>query len=157
MSAARSNACSQVNGRVPLVLLTEITIISIQANAARMEFEPDPAWWQHLFAVIDARDAKGFVNLLTPDAQFRFGNTPTVVGTDAILAGVSSFFASIAACHHRLIRTWRGSNGVACEGEVIYTRHDDSMVTVPFANVLELRGPLISAYRIYIDNSPLTH
>jgi ketosteroid isomerase-like protein len=120
-------------------------------------FEPDSAWWQHLFAVIDARDATGFVDLLTPDAQFRFGNAPTVVGTDAIRAAVSSFFAAISSSSHRLIRTWNSSIGVACEGEVTYTRHDGSKVTVPFANVFELRGTLIAAYRIYIDNSPLLH
>ena len=119
-------------------------------------FQPDAGWWQHVFAVIDARDARGFVDLLTPDAQFRFGNAPTLVGTDAIRAAVSGFFAGIASCSHRLIRTWGGPNGVVCEGEVIYTRHDGSQVMVPFANVFELRGALISVYRIYIDNSPLT-
>jgi ketosteroid isomerase-like protein len=119
-------------------------------------FEPDATWWQHVFAVIDARDARGFVDLLTPDAQFRFGNAPTVVGTDAIRAAVSGFFAGIASCRHRLVRTWSGPNGVVCEGEVTYTRHDGTQVRVPFANVFELRGALISVYRIYIDNSPLT-
>jgi limonene-1,2-epoxide hydrolase len=38
---------------------------------------------------------------------------------------------------------------------VIYTRHDGSVVTFPFANVFELRGEKIAAYRIYIDNSSL--
>jgi ketosteroid isomerase-like protein len=118
-------------------------------------FEPDNAWWQRVFAVIDARDTAGFVALLTPDAQFRFGNAPTVVGAEAIAATVSSFFAAIASCRHRLIRTWSGSSGVVCEGEVTYIRHDRTAVTVPFANVFELRGTLIAVYRIFIDNSPL--
>src|ERR1700733_2521966 len=61
-------------------------------------FEPDAAWWQQLFAVIDARDALGFAQLLTPDAQFRFGNAPTVAGTEAIRTAASGFFASIASC-----------------------------------------------------------
>lgn len=118
-------------------------------------FEPDTAWWERVFAVIDARDATGFAALLTPDAQFRFGNAPTVVGTDAIHTAVSSFFAAIASCRHRLIRTWCGPDSAVCEGEVTYTRHDGSQVTVGFANVFELRGALIAVYRIYIDNSPL--
>jgi ketosteroid isomerase-like protein len=118
-------------------------------------FETDNAWWQRVFAVIDARDAAGFVALLTPDAQFRFGNAPTLVGSEAIGGAVSSFFAAIASCRHRLIQTWRSSSGVACEGEVTYIRHDGAEVTVPFANVFELRGTLIAVYRIYIDNSPL--
>jgi hypothetical protein len=79
-----------------------------------------------------------------------------MVGTQAIVAAASGFFASITACRHHLIRTWSGSNSAGCEGEVTYTRHNGSHVTVPFANVFELRGTLICAYRIYIDNSPLT-
>jgi ketosteroid isomerase-like protein len=120
-----------------------------------VEFAPDDAWWQRVFAVIDARDAAAFVALLTPDAQFRFGNAPTLVGSDAIRAAVGGFFAAIASCSHRLIRTWSSDAWVACEGEVTYLRHDGSAITVPFADVFELRGRLISVYRIYIDNSPL--
>lgn len=118
-------------------------------------FEPDPAWWARLFAAIDAQDAKGFLRFLTPDAQFRFGNVPTIAGHEAIDAAVSGFFAAIAACEHQLLRTWNGTRSAACEGTVTYTRHDRSTVTVPFANTFELRGERIAAYRIYIDNSPL--
>ena len=136
--------------------MSSTALTSLTATASREGvFEPDNAWWQRVFAVIDARDAAGFVALLTPDAQFRFGNAPTVVGAEAIGAAVSSFFAAIAECRHRLIRTWSGSSGVACEGEVTYIRHNGMTVTVPFANVFELRGTLIAVYRIFIDNSPL--
>jgi ketosteroid isomerase-like protein len=120
-------------------------------------FEPDHAWWERLFAVIDTRDAAAFLNFLTPDAQFRFGNAPTIIGSEAIGAAVAGFFAAIASCRHQLLRTWGGPAAVACEGAVTYTRHDGSAVTVPFANVFELRGTKITAYRIYIDNSPLFH
>jgi len=127
------------------------------AVAAEHVFEPDQAWWQRLFAAIDARDAAAFVEHLTPDAQFRFGNAPTVIGSEAIRAAAAGFFAAIAACRHRVLRTWTDSESatVACEGTVTYTRHDGSAVSVPFANVFELRGEKIAAYRIYIDNSPL--
>lgn len=124
-------------------------------SANRMQFEPDSAWWQHLFAAIDSLDAKAFADHLTPDAQFRLGNAPTILGRDAIVAAASGFFASIAACRHRLIRSWSGSDGVGCEGEVTYTRRDGRDITVPFANIFELRGTLICAYRVYVDNSPL--
>jgi ketosteroid isomerase-like protein len=118
-------------------------------------FQPDSAWWERVFAVIDAGDAAGFVELLTADAQFRFGNAPAVVGGEAILAAVTAFFAAIAASRHRLRDTWNGASTTVCEGEVTYTRHDGSTLSVPFANVFELRGEKIASYRIYIDNSPL--
>jgi ketosteroid isomerase-like protein len=118
-------------------------------------FQPDRAWWERVFAVIDAGDAAGFVDLLAPDAQFRFGNAPVVVGHEAIHAAAAGFFAAIASSRHRLLRTWNGAATAVCEGEVTYTRHDGSVISVPFANVFEMQGEKIAAYRIYIDNSSL--
>ena len=44
---------------------------------------------------------------------------------------------------------------VICEGETTYTRHDGTQITLPFANVFELEGELISTYKIYADIGPL--
>jgi ketosteroid isomerase-like protein len=118
-------------------------------------FQPDRAWWERVFAVVDAGDATAFVDLLTPDAQFRFGNAPVVVGHDAIHAAAAGFFAAIESSRHRLLCTWNGAATAVCEGEVTYTRHDGLVLSFPFANVFELRGEKIAAYRIYIDNSSL--
>jgi ketosteroid isomerase-like protein len=118
-------------------------------------FQPDRAWWESIFAVIDAGDAAGFVAFLTPDAQFRFGNAPVVAGHEAIYAAAAGFFSAIASSRHELLRTCNDAATAVCEGEVAYTRHDGSVLSVPFANVFELRGDKIAAYRIYIDNSSL--
>jgi ketosteroid isomerase-like protein len=117
--------------------------------------QPERAWWERVFAVVDTGDANSFVGLLTEDAQFRFGNAPVIAGHEAIRAAAAAFFAAIASSKHRVLGTWNGAASAACEGEVTYTRHDGSVVSVPFANVFELRGDKIAAYRIYIDNSSL--
>jgi ketosteroid isomerase-like protein len=117
--------------------------------------QPDRAWWERVFAIVDTGDANSFIELLTADAQFRFGNAPVIVGHEAIRAAAAAFFAAIALSRHRVLGTWNGAASAACEGEVTYTRHDGSVVSVPFANVFELRGDKIAAYRIYIDNSTL--
>jgi len=117
--------------------------------------EPDRAWWERLLAVIDARDADGFVAFLTPDAAFRFGNAPAVHGREAIRAAVAGFFSVIGGCRHRLIGTWNGPGTAVGEGEVTYTRLDGSTVTIPFVNVFGLEGERVASYRIYIDNAPL--
>jgi hypothetical protein len=44
---------------------------------------------------------------------------------------------------------------MVCEGEVTYTRHDESEITLPFVNVFEFEGELISHYKIYADSEPL--
>jgi ketosteroid isomerase-like protein len=124
-------------------------------NAAAADAVRDRAWWGRVFAIVDSRDAAGFVELLTPDAHFQFGNAPVLAGRDSIRAAVEGFFAAIASSRHRLLGTWNGEGTAVCEGEVTYTRHDGSELSVPFANVFEMRGDKIAAYRIYIDNSSL--
>jgi len=115
----------------------------------------DRAWWARIFAIVDAGDADAFVDLLTADAQFQFGNHPTMTGHEAIRAAAAGFFAAIGSSRHRVLSVWNEARTAVCEGEVSYTRHDGSVLAVPFANVFEMRGDKIAAYRIYVDNSLL--
>ena len=108
-----------------------------------------------LFVSIDEMDTEGFLGFIAPDAEFRFGSTPPVQGHAGIRAAVESFFSSFAALSHELQRVVAEGDTVVCEGEVTYTRHDGSMVTLPFCNVFEVKDGQISLYRIYIDVAPL--
>jgi len=113
------------------------------------------AWWSDLFGRIDAKDANGFVAFLDPDAEFRFGNNPTVTGTTDIAEAVTGFFATIDWSRHAMLRTWHDDATRVCQGEVTYGRHDGSEITLPFVNVFEMRGRKIARYLIYIDIAPL--
>ena len=108
-----------------------------------------------LFAAIDSMDSDAFVAFLTADAEFRFGSAPAVAGREAIRAAVDGFFSTIAALSHRVTATFPGGGSLACEGEVTYTRHDGRKVVLPFADVFEFDGELITNYKIYMDISPL--
>ena len=108
-----------------------------------------------LFASIDAMDTESFVNFIAEDCTFRFGSSPAVSGRDGIRASVNDFFSMCAALRHDLTRIVADDNAVVCEGEVTYTRHDGRKITLPFCNVFEVEGGLISLYRIYIDIGPL--
>jgi limonene-1,2-epoxide hydrolase len=111
--------------------------------------------FEKLFASIDAMDTESFLGFIHEDATFRFGSSPAVTGHVAIKAAVESFFASFAALKHDLQRLVADGNTVVCEGEVTYTRHDGSTITLPFVNVFETDAGLISLYRVYIDIGPL--
>lgn len=108
-----------------------------------------------LFAAIDASDTERFLSFLTAEASFRFGSAPAVSGTEAIREAVGGFFSSIAGCRHAITRIVVDGDVVICEGEVTYTRHDQSQITLPFANIFEYTGDLISTYKIYADAGPL--
>ena len=111
--------------------------------------------YDKLFASIDAMDTESFLSFLAEDCVFRFGSSPPVTGRDAIGNTVNDFFSMFAALHHDLHRVVAGDSGIACEGEVAYTRHDGKRVTVPFCNIFEVDAGLISLYRIYIDMAPV--
>ena len=111
--------------------------------------------FKDLFASIDAMDTERFLSFIDVEATFRFGSSPQVAGHAAIQAAVEGFFASIAALHHEQLRMITDGNTVVCEGEVTYTRHDASTITLPFVNIFETSDGQISLYRIYIDITPL--
>jgi limonene-1,2-epoxide hydrolase len=108
-----------------------------------------------LFVSIDAMDTEGFLGFISPEAEFRFGSAAPVRGHAAIRAAVDGFFASIAGLSHELQRVVTDDDTVICEGEVTYTRHDGSRITLPFCNLFETDGDLITLYRIYADITPL--
>ena len=108
-----------------------------------------------LFASIDSMDTESFVRFLTEDGTFRFGSAPSVAGREAVGAAVGGFFSTIAGLKHEIRRVISEGDTIVCEGEVTYTRHDGSDVTLPFCDVFEVSGGLISVYLIYMDIGPL--
>jgi len=108
-----------------------------------------------IFAAIDRQDSKAFAAYLTEDAVFRFGSAPAVQGRDDIRAAVDGFFGTIAACSHDVHKTLASGSTLVCEGEVTYRRQNDTEITLPFTDVFEYEGGLISQYKIYIDINPL--
>ena len=108
-----------------------------------------------LFVSIDAMDTEGFLGFIAADAEFRFGSAPPIQGHDGIREAIDGFYSSIAALSHDVQRIVADDDTVVCEGEVTYTRHDGSTITLPFCNVFETEAGLITLYRIYIDIAPL--
>lgn len=112
-------------------------------------------WLEELFQEIDNKDTVGFLSFLTPEARFRFGNAPLLQGRQAISEAVDAFFASIKASQHRLLHTWSIDDVVICQGEVSYTRRDNSALSLPFVNIFRMQGGQIDQYLIYVDVTPL--
>ncbi|HXZ59449.1 MAG TPA: nuclear transport factor 2 family protein [Steroidobacteraceae bacterium] len=115
----------------------------------------DTGWLQGLLRTIDAKDAAAFAGFLTPDASFRFGNSPAVRGREAIETVVRGFFDAIDALAHELDEQWSVGEVTICTGTVTYTRRDGRSLRAPFANVLKRRAGRIYDYQIFVDNSAL--
>jgi len=112
-------------------------------------------WVKKLFAAIDQKDADGFASFLTPGARFRFANAPVVSNKENIRDAVVMFFSGIKSLRHHILNIWEQDKIVICEGEVTYIRLNGSELTVPFVDILRMKGDLIEDYRIFMDISSL--
>ena len=108
-----------------------------------------------LFASIDEKNVERFLRFLTDDATFRFGSAEPVNGHAQIHEAVEGFLATIAGCKHVLGTIIADDGTLVCEGEVTYTRHDGTEITLPFASIFEFEGDFIAHYKIYADAGPL--
>ncbi len=117
--------------------------------------ESSSEWLSRLTAAIDGKDADAFVEFLTDDAVFVFGNASPVAGKEAVRELLVGFFASIRALHHAVTDSWSLPRAVVAIGRVTYTRHDGSTLEAPFADVLKTKNGLVSEYLIYVDASRL--
>ena len=113
------------------------------------------AWTKQLFQNIDNMDTEGFTSFLADDVVFRFGNADPVTGKAAVRDIVDGFFSSINNLHHELERICNEEDTVVCHGFVTYTRHDQSTLRIPYANVMVLRDGQIVEYLIFNDTSEL--
>ncbi len=100
-------------------------------------------------------NSDAFVQFLTDDATFQFGNAQPVKGKQNVRDTVAAFFSSINGIGHKLLGKWQVDDVVFVQGQVTYTRQDAKMVTVPFLNLFKMNGALVSQYIIYVDVSAL--
>lgn len=112
-------------------------------------------WVRQLFQSIDNQDTTAFLAFLADDVLFRFGNADPVSGKAAVGEAVTGFFGSVKGMRHDLLQVWDVEGVVICHGTVTYTRHDTTVLTVPFATILKLDADLIQEYLIYADVSEL--
>lgn len=112
-------------------------------------------WLADLFTAIDIKDSGKFCSFLAPDCTFRFGNGPSVQGKENIEEYVTGFFDSIKTLSHQITETWDIPGGRVCHGIVSYTRKNDTVLTVPFANIFRHDGNGIEEYLIFADTSQL--
>lgn len=108
-----------------------------------------------LFSSIDDKNVEKFSSFLSEDCSFRFGNLPAVHGVDGISEFVDGFFKSIETLKHDILDIWTVPGGAICHGMVTYTRHDKSILSVPFSNIFKIDNGKVCEYLIFADTSQL--
>jgi len=111
---------------------------------------------EHVFTLVDNRDAEGFAALFAPDGRFIFGNADPIAGPASIAATVGGFFTTIEGLRHQIANRWEVGSDAIAELVVEYRRLDGKFVSVPGVTIFTRDGAgLISHYRIFVDLAPL--
>jgi hypothetical protein len=110
---------------------------------------------KEVYQSIDQADAKKFASYLSEEGSFRFANNPAVVGRKAIEDFVDEFFKSLKSIQHSQLESWETDGVKFVNGIVTYTRHNDTVLALPFSCTWKMKDQLINEYLIYIDSSEL--
>lgn len=78
-----------------------------------------------------------------------------MTGKEQIGNALDAFFRKVRGISHQLDDRFESGRTAVYRGQVTYTRHDGSTLTVPVCDVFKLEGDKIKEYYIYIDWSDL--
>lgn len=109
----------------------------------------------NVYQSIDNADSAKFASFIAPNGIFRFANNPAVNGNKAIEAFVAGFFKSLKAIRHSDLESWRVEDVIFANGNVKYTRHNNTSLEVPFSCTWKMKDGLIDEYLIFVDASEL--
>lgn len=118
-----------------------------------IDAEGDNRWIFEFFRTADSLDMPRFLAMFTGDVRLTVANHPTTVGIDSVRQGIGALWQRLKSMSHSLTGAWSlhgGAVGIA-ESLCMYTRPDDTVLTVRPCTVLRRRGEKIADLRIHVD------
>jgi hypothetical protein len=114
-----------------------------------------PPWVSDLYAPVDALSIDGFLEHLTDDVSFRFGNAEPSVGHEAVSEGLTQFYGLIKGMKHNFLEVWENGDNAVLVLDVDYTRLGGDLVRIPAVTLVHRRDGLVDNMQIFIDVAPL--
>lgn len=136
---------------------------SVHARAARLIYKKkqrriSEEFLGELFRAVDSNALISVADNFTPDGVLHFSNYPPITGRTAIAEFTRLLFTLANGIDHKMRNFWRvGYRQAFTEGEVTFTRLDNSPFTVPFATASWFNedGNLLTEHHVYVNETPL--
>ncbi|BAY62538.1 hypothetical protein NIES22_26120 [Calothrix brevissima NIES-22] len=103
---------------------------------------------------VETNDVDTYITLFTEDAVYKIGNYEPVIGREGIKAFALPVMQMFKTVVHEAKNIWELGNTIVSEMNVIYTRQDDKVFTIPCLNIVTFQGDKIQKYQAFIDASP---
>ncbi len=108
---------------------------------------------RRLIALAESNQPEEYIKFFTDDAIYQVGNSQPVIGGTGILQLLPAILQKIDHVNHNIKHLWEVGDTVICEAEVIYTRKDGKVLSVPNLNLIHFTGNKIDRYQAFIDAS----
>jgi hypothetical protein len=101
-------------------------------------------------------DAKGLATLWHPEGSVQIGAQPRVTGREAVGAFFKTFFSYglFKKLEHEMVEVWDLPD-LIYQAVAIYTLPDDTVLRIPYVNVVKYKEGLFFDYKVFIDTKPL--
>lgn len=111
---------------------------------------------QHLLKMFESFDVPGFLDHLTDDAVYRFGNYPAASGKVAIESSIkASHMDQITGISFLIKSTYEKEDTVVVELDVNYAMVSGKVITLPCLDIFRFDGDKVKAMLVFMDASPL--
>lgn len=110
------------------------------------------------FAAMEAKDSDRFGAYYAEDITLTFGNAPTVVGKESVLAQMTTLLGKVDSLAHPLINVWQEEGGVVVLEVASDWRFLDGVeTTIKACSIFTIDDGRFTDQRIYVDNSSIDH
>lgn len=110
----------------------------------------------NLLKMFESFDVPGFLDCLTDDAVYRFGNYPPATGKEAIEATIkASHMDQITGISFDVKSTYEQDDAVVAELAVNYSMVNGNTITLPCLDIFRFDGDKVKAMLVFMDASPL--
>lgn len=111
---------------------------------------------KHLLKLFETFDVEAFLDLLTEDAVYRFGNYPAATGKEAIAATIkASHMDQITGIAFDIKNIYEKDDAVISELAVNYSLVNGKTISLPCLDVFRFDGEKVKAMLVFMDASPL--
>lgn len=111
---------------------------------------------QNLLQMFESFNVAGFLDCLTDDAVYRFGNYPAATGKEAIEATIkASHMDQITGIAFDVKSSYEQGDTVVVELAVNYNMTGGNTITLPCLDIFRFEGDKVKAMLVFMDASPL--
>lgn len=112
-------------------------------------------WYEELYALVDRKDMDAVGEWFADDVVLTMGNSEPVVGRHAVVEGLRQFQSTLAGLEHTFVAVSSAGDLTMLETRTAFHLWSGGSVELGGVTVIERRGELITAQRMYVDMAPL--